>query len=111
MHYFCTKKTQNCKNRKIDFFLYLLCAHSEFFMRQLYDIMLFSKIFFYEFLTPSSYLKFCLKKIFSEKKARVPKFRKKKGKKVEKLRNLADRPESAKYIWGTNLYVLDGYSV
>ena len=72
------------KSKKSIFFLYLLCVHSKFFMRQFYDIILFSKNFFYDFLTPSWYLKFCLKKLFFEKKAGVPKFRKKKKKKKSK---------------------------
>ena len=46
MQYYPLFQLKKPKNRKNRFFLCLLCAHSKIFMRQLFDIMLFSKNFF-----------------------------------------------------------------
>ena len=49
MQYCSLFQLKKRKNLKFWIFLCLLCAHSKFFMTQLYDIMLFSKIFFMTF--------------------------------------------------------------
>ena len=97
---FFDEKNRNSKNRKIekiDFFVPFVCTPKIFYETTLWCYVV-PQNFFYDFLTPSWYLKFCLKKIFSEKKARVLFFRGKKKKKIEKFENLADRSKSAKNI-------------
>ena len=53
------------KSKKLNYFV-LFVAHSNFFMRQLFDVMLFSKTISF-FLARSGYLKFCSKIFFRKK--------------------------------------------
>ena len=74
-------KLKNTKNRKNRFFLCLLCAHP----KKLWDNFLMlccSHKFFLWFSDTFLIFKSLSQKIFSEKKARVPKFRGKKNQKI-----------------------------
>ena len=50
------------------------------------------------------------KNIFRKKSCTAEISGKKKKKKIEKSKNLADRPKSAKYVLGAKTYVLGGYA-
>ena len=108
------KKIQNWKNRKIKIFEYF-CAFCVYTQKFLGDnsLMLccFPKIFSWFFDTFWVSKKF-VKKIFFRKKGHTAQISEKKNKKkIEKSKNLADRPKSAKYFLGIKTYVLSGYSV
>ena len=73
--------------------------------------MLFSKKFFMS-IEHVLGKKNLTKKIFSRKKRYTAEISKKKFfKKIEKFKNLADRPDSAKNFLGTKTYILDKYCV
>ena len=96
------------KSKFLDIFVPFVCTLKIFCETTLWCYVVFQKIF-RDVSIPFGYLKNSPKKFFSEKKAIPQKFREKK-KKIEKSKNLADRPKSAKYFLGIKTYVLGGYA-
>ena len=97
-------KSKNRKIEKIDFFC-ACCVHTQKFLWDNSLMLCCSPKNFSSFLRMFLPYKISIKKK-SEKKGLPPEF----WKKNEKIKNLADRPESAKYFWGAKTRVLGGYT-
>ena len=110
---FFNEKIWNCKTQKIEKieFFRAFSVHTQIFLWDNSLMLCCSPKNFAWCFDTFWVSKILFKKKFSRKKGYTTEiFEKKFLKKIEKSKYFADRPKSAKYFWGSNLYALGGYA-